>query len=70
MEEEFIAGFYDDDGNRIYPTSLPKPGLCLICQMDACTDPEENMLCAMNRWDQRNDENFECGVFRRIDKKN
>ena len=29
-----INGFYDDDGNKINPSLVPKPGLCIICKND------------------------------------
>jgi len=63
MEE--INGFYDDDGNRINPELIRKPGLCLLCRKNDIDDPMENMLCAMTRHDQRNEveEKFECGAF-------
>lgn len=64
MEQE-INGFFDDDGNRIDPFAVPKPGLCLICKKNELDDPEEDMLCAMNRWDQKDEAEFECGMFER-----
>jgi hypothetical protein len=60
---EFEGGFFDDDGNRINPFLVPKPGLCLVCKKDDLDDFGENILCAMNRWDQKDSESFECGVF-------
>jgi hypothetical protein len=62
-----INGFYDDDGNKIDPESLPVPGLCVICKKHQIDDWEENMLCTLNRLDQRNEENFKCGVFEKIE---
>lgn len=61
MEE--INGFYDDDGNKINPEMVKKPGLCLLCKKNEMDDAMENLLCTMNRYDQRNKEEFECGVF-------
>lgn len=61
MEE--INGFYDDDGNKIDPSLTPKPGLCLVCRKNDLDDPRENLLCDMNRYDQRNEEEFKCGAF-------
>jgi len=61
--DEDINGFFDDDGNKIDFNSIPKPGLCLLCKHDDWDDWDENLLCAMNRWDQKDEEEFECGAF-------
>ena len=58
-----INGFYDDDGNKIDPESLPVPGLCIICKKHQIDDWDENVLCTLNRLDQRNEDNFKCGAF-------
>ena len=29
-----ISGFYNDDGSKINPELVPKPGLCLTCKKD------------------------------------
>jgi hypothetical protein len=36
-----INGFYDDDGNKIDPESLPVPGLCVICKKHQIDDWDE-----------------------------
>jgi hypothetical protein len=56
-------GFYDDDGNKIDPMTVKKPGLCLLCKHNESTDQMENILCLMNRYDQRDCDDFECGAF-------
>ena len=61
-----INGFYNDDGNKIDPESVPIPGLCTICKSRYSEDWEENLLCLMNRHDQKDDTNFECGAFEKI----
>lgn len=63
---EEINGFYDDDGNKIDPDSVPVPSLCVICKSHQVDDWEENLLCLMNRFDQRNDDDFKCGAFEKI----
>lgn len=63
MEE--INGFYDDYGNKINPNLVKKPSLCLLCKKDETDDPMEHMLCAMNRLDQQNEQEFKCGSFDR-----
>lgn len=63
--EEF-NGFYNDDGTKIDPDSVPVPGLCIICRKHQIEDWEENLLCLMNRNDQRNETDFKCGAFEKI----
>ena len=60
-----INGFYDDDGNKINPDLVQKPGLCLLCKKDDVNDPMENILCTMNRLHQQDEEEFRCGAFER-----
>ena len=53
--------FYDDDGNEINPDLIAKPGLCTSCSKDE--DPSQEHLCAMNRLDQQDEDNFRCGAY-------
>ncbi len=61
-----INGFYNDDGTKINPESVPVPGLCIICRKYQTDDWEENMLCTLNRNDQRDEPDFKCGAFEKI----
>jgi len=61
MKDE-IDGFYDDDGTKIDPNLIPKPGLCISCIHD--DDPSEEMLCTMNRIDQMNKSEFKCDAYK------
>lgn len=63
---EDINGFYNDDGTKIDPESVPIPGLCIICRKYQIDDWEENMLCTLNRNDQRDEPDFKCGSFEKI----
>lgn len=64
MEGGQFLGFFNDDGTEINPDLVPKPGLCVTCKKDDDTDPEENMLCILNRADQmEEDEEFKCGAY-------
>lgn len=58
-----MAPFYTDDGVEINPDLIKKPGLCMICVKDTDEDPEEEMLCILNRIDQRNNDDFICYAF-------
>ena len=63
---EEINGFYNDDGTKIDPESVPIPGLCIICRKYQIDDWDENLLCLMNRHDQRNERDFNCGAFEKF----
>lgn len=53
--------YYDDDGNELDPTTIPMPQLCLGCEKK--DDPNETVLCNLNRLDQKDDPEFECGAY-------
>ena len=57
-----ISGVYDGDGTKIEPGTTPKPSLCVTCRKDD-EDGEEQMLCLLNRNDQRDEPDFECGAY-------
>lgn len=59
----FMNGFYNDDGSEIDPETVPLPGLCVICKKYMSENWEQNMFCILNRNDQRNNKNFDCGMF-------
>ena len=56
-----IAGFFDDDGYEINTDLINKPSLCIICAKDG--NPHEEMLCNMNRFDQKDEDDFKCFAF-------
>ena len=56
-----IAGFFDDDGYEINTDLIKKPSLCLICKND--DNQNEEMLCNMTRYDQKDDIEFKCFAF-------
>ncbi len=59
-----MSPIYDDDGTEVNPDLFAKPDLCLICKKK--DDPSEEMLCTLNRMDQRNDGEFKCFAFENI----
>lgn len=63
---EDINGFYDDDGNKIDSSTVPVPELCRHCMSNVIVDWDENLLCLMNRYDQRKKTEFACGAFEKI----
>lgn len=58
-----INGLYNDDGTKVDPNLVPVPGLCIICKKYQMDDWEENLFCLMNRNDQRDSDDFQCGAF-------
>jgi hypothetical protein len=62
MEQE-INGLYDDNGNKINPALIPVPGLCITCRIHNSSDWEDDVLCSLNRYDQRNSGDFKCGAY-------
>jgi hypothetical protein len=53
--------FYDDDGTEITPDLVSKPGLCLSCANE--DDPKEEPLRLLNRLDQQDEDEFQCGAY-------
>ncbi|MBX7054081.1 MAG: hypothetical protein K1X36_03920 [Pyrinomonadaceae bacterium] len=53
--------FYDDGGNELDPKGIPMPKMCLMCEK--LNDADEEILCDLNRLDQRNERQFKCGAF-------
>ncbi|MDX9782877.1 MAG: hypothetical protein RBT35_07870 [Bacteroidales bacterium] len=66
MDPGFIGGIFDDDGNEINPDLIKKPSLCLTCLKNYQPGIEDEMLCNLNRYDQRNDDNFKCGAYEKL----
>lgn len=58
-----ICGFFDDDGYEINTDLIQKPSLCITCLND--DDPNEEMLCAMTRYDQKDDKEFKCFAYKK-----
>jgi hypothetical protein len=63
MDKSQIHGFFDDDGYEINTELIKKPSLCITCAND--DNPNEELLCIMNRYDQRNDNEFKCFAYKK-----
>lgn len=59
-----LCGYFDDNGNEINMDLIKKPGICSICKKD--NNQEEEILCNLNRFDQRNDSEFKCFAFEEL----
>jgi hypothetical protein len=53
--------YFDDDGTELNPDLTPKPSLCISCAKDG--DPNEEMLCNLNRLDQQGEAEFKCFAY-------
>lgn len=53
--------FFDDDGREVNPDLIPKPSLCASYAKD--DDPAAEPLCALNRLDQKDEDDFKCGAY-------
>ena len=65
MKSNNINGYFDDDGNEIHPEFLPKPSLCICCINN--DDPNEEILCNLNRYDQKDEKEFICFAFKQME---
>ena len=63
MDPSEIHGIFDDDGYEIKTEMIKKPSLCLLCIHDNVQ--EEEMLCDLTRYDQRNAAEFVCFAFKK-----
>lgn len=57
--------YYDDDGNLLDPITIPMPRMCVACGNK--DDPHEEVLCNLNRLDQRDEKAFKGGAIRSFD---
>jgi len=53
--------YFFDDGTEYNADLFPKPNLCLICKKEM--NPNEEMLCNLNRMDQIECSEFQCFAF-------
>lgn len=64
---KFEGGIYNDDGTKVNESLIPVPNLCVICKKHNTNNFMNNILCKLNRNDQRDDlDNFECHNFVKI----
>jgi hypothetical protein len=63
IDKKQIHGFFDDDGFEINPELIKKPSLCITCVND--DNPNEEMLCNMTRYDQKDNSEFKCFAYKK-----
>jgi hypothetical protein len=66
MDITKIAGIFSDDGYEINPDLIKMPSLCLTCLKNYEPGVEDDILCNLNRYDQRDSENFICHAFEKL----
>lgn len=57
---------FDDGGYEINPDSIKKQSLCLTCLKNINPDWEDELLCNLNRNDQKNDNEFICYAYEKL----
>lgn len=65
MEKTEIHGFFDDDGYEINTNLIKKPTLCITCKNNDNENEEEQLLCNMTRYDQKNENEFICFAYKK-----
>jgi hypothetical protein len=63
-EQSFMM--LDKDGNKIKPDTIPLPSLCTICKKHQHEEFDEDILCIVKRYEQKDSVNFRCNMFKRI----
>lgn len=61
MDPSKVFGFFDDDGYKINTDLIKKPSLCITCRKN--NNPDEELLCNMTRYDQKDEEDFKCFAY-------
>jgi hypothetical protein len=65
MDPGKIAGIFDDDGYEIQRNTIKMQPLCLTCIKNNSDDWEDDVLCNLNRFDQRKSDTFECHEYQK-----
>jgi hypothetical protein len=58
-----IGGLFDDNGFEIKPELIKKPSLCMTCRKNFDPGPEDDILCNLNRHDQKDSKTFICDAY-------
>jgi hypothetical protein len=66
MDPRKIAGMFDDDGYEIKPDAIRKPNLCMTCIKNHDPGSEDELLCNLNRYDQRRSNEFICHEYEKL----
>lgn len=66
MDPQKITGIFDDDGYEINQETIKIQPLCLSCRRFNSDDKDEELLCNLNRNDQKIGKVFKCGAYQKI----
>lgn len=66
LDFEEANGFFDGEGHKIDPNSVPIRSLCVVCKKHHTGDLEDSQFCLMTRFDQRDEEEFNCDAFEKM----
>ena len=68
MDPTEIRGFFNDNGYEVNPDleTVKKPALCMICFKNYDPGPEDDILCSLNRYDQKDNKDFICNSFEKM----
>lgn len=66
MDPRKICGLFDDEGYEIKKDSIRKPSLCITCRKNIYPGLEDEILCNLNRQDQKGSKTFECGAYEKV----
>jgi len=66
MDPGNIAGIFDGDGYEIRKETIKMQPLCLTCRRHYIDDPEEELLCNLNRNVQADENEFKCGAYEKL----
>lgn len=66
MDPTKIAGIFDDEGYEINPELIEKPSLCVTCSKNYVPGPEDDILCNLTRFDQKDSGTFKCHAYEKI----
>ena len=66
MDPGKISGIFDDDGYEIRRDTIKMQPLCLTCVKNSSDDWEDDILCNLNRADNKNDSEFKCYSYKKL----
>lgn len=64
IDQKKISGFFDDDGFEFNTDLINKPSLCITCSNN--DKPDEEILCNLTRFDQKDNKDFKCFSYKKI----
>lgn len=66
LKDELRFKMTDKQGTEIKIEDLPVPNLCTICKIRQSVPSDEGTLCLVERYEQKDSNNFKCSMFKKI----